>query len=350
MADVEFDDIGAGAEPVRPHRVLRFVHLTGALTSVALVLGLGYWGYRIAVRDISGVPVVRALEGPLRVAPDPAKAGGEVTLHQGLAVNAIPEAGMAEPVADQLALAPRAGDLAEEDLPGLLAPPPLAGAVAAAAPAAAGVVTPPPALPAASSAPVIEDPEQSVAETATGEDLEAALAAAAEIAADTATEIATEIVTDTATDPGAAPDPDTADPAQSEAEPVVNPAVARSLRPPPRPAGLERVAATATESTATPGPAAPPRVVDPASLKIGARLVQLGAYDSAEAAEADWTRIATQFGELMTGKGMVVQAAQSGGRSFWRLRAEGFEDDADARRFCAALQAENATCIPVVWR
>ena len=70
MADVEFDEIGAMAAPMRPHRVQRFVHLSGALVSVALVLGLGYWGYRIAVRDISGVPVVRALEGPLRMAPE----------------------------------------------------------------------------------------------------------------------------------------------------------------------------------------------------------------------------------------------------------------------------------------
>lgn len=340
MADVEFDEIGAMTAPMRPHRVQRFVHLAGALTSVALVLGLGYWGYRIAVRDISGVPVVRALEGPLREAP--AQPGGEITLHQGLAVNAIPEAGMAEPVADQLKLAPRAQDLAEDDLPGLLEAPQSAPVAPAVAPGAAGIVTPPPVLPATATAPAIEDPEQSVAETASGEDLDAVLAAATE----------TQLVDPAATAPAADPAPVTAeaDLSTPPAEPVVNPAVAKSLRPQPRPAALEQVAATSAESTAAPGPAAPPRVVDPATLKVGTRLVQFGAYDSAEAAEADWTRIATQFGELMAGKGMVVQSATSGGRAFWRLRAEGFEDDADARRFCAALQAENATCIPVVWR
>lgn len=343
MADVEFDEIGAMAAPMRPHRVQRFVHLAGALISVALVLGLGYWGYRIAVRDISGVPVVRALEGPLRMAPE--NPGGEITLHQGLAVNAIPEAGMAEPVADQLKLAPRAQDLAEDDLPGLLEAPQSAPPAPAVAPGAAGIVTPPPVLPATATAPAIEDPEQSVADTASGEDLDTVLASAAE----------TQLV-DPVAAPATAPAPDSvAEPAEADlsappAEPVVNPAVAKSLRPHPRPAALEQVAATAAESTAAPGPAAPPRVVDPATLKIGTRLVQFGAYDSAEAAEADWTRIATQFGELMAGKGMVVQSATSGGRAFWRLRAEGFEDDADARRFCAALQAENATCIPVVWR
>lgn len=339
MADVEFDEIGAMAAPMRPHRVQRFVHLSGALVSVALVLGLGYWGYRIAVRDISGVPVVRALEGPLRMAPE--NPGGEITLHQGLAVNAIPEAGMAQPVADQLALAPRAQELAEEDLPGLIEAPQAAPPTPAVAPGAAGIVTPPPVLPAAASVPAIEDPEQSVAETASGEDLETVLAAAAE----------TQLV-DPAVAPPAEPAAEAAvaDLSAPPAEPVVNPAVAKSLRPQPRPVSLEQVAATSTQSTAAPGPAAPPRVVDPATLKVGTRLVQFGAYDSAEAAEADWTRIATQFGELMAGKGMVVQSATSGGRTFWRLRAEGFEDDADARRFCAALQAENATCIPVVWR
>lgn len=341
MADVEFDEIGAMAAPMRPHRVQRFVHLAGALISVALVLGLGYWGYRIAVRDVSGVPVVRALEGPLRLAPE--NPGGEITLHQGLAVNAIPEAGMAEPVADQLALAPRSQDLAEEDLPGLLTAPQSAPVAPAVASGAAGIVTPPPVLPATASVPAMDDPEQSVADTASGEDLDTVLAAAAETRLVDPTAAAAPV-------PVAAAEPAVADLSATPTEPVVNPAVAKSLRPQPRPATLEQVAATSAESTAAPGPAGPPRVVDPATLKIGTRLVQFGAYDSAEAAEADWTRIASQFGELMAGKGMVVQSATSGGRAFWRLRAEGFEDDADARRFCAALQAENATCIPVVWR
>ena len=42
----------------------------GALTSVALVAGLGIWGYDLAMRDLNGVPVVAALEGPMRVAPE----------------------------------------------------------------------------------------------------------------------------------------------------------------------------------------------------------------------------------------------------------------------------------------
>ena len=52
----------------------------------------------------------------------------------------------------------------------------------------------------------------------------------------------------------------------------------------------------------------------------------------------------------MAGKGLVLQPAESGGRTFYRLRATGFEDEDDARRFCAAFVAQSATCIPVPQR
>jgi hypothetical protein len=88
--------------------------------------------------------------------------------------------------------------------------------------------------------------------------------------------------------------------------------------------------------------------VDPDSLAAGTRLVQLGAYESAEVARSEWERLSTRFDAYMDGKTRVVQRATSGGRVFYRLRAMGFEDISDARRFCAALMADNADCIPVV--
>ncbi len=36
---------------------------TGAIMSVALIGGLASWGYQLAMRDVTGVPVVRALAG-----------------------------------------------------------------------------------------------------------------------------------------------------------------------------------------------------------------------------------------------------------------------------------------------
>ena len=92
------------------------------------------------------------------------------------------------------------------------------------------------------------------------------------------------------------------------------------------------------------------RDVDPASLTVGTRVVQLGAYDSEEAARGEWDRFDAKFGAYMSGKGRMIQKANSGGRDFWRLRVVGFDDSSDARRFCAELLAQDAACIPVTVR
>ena len=89
----------------------------------------------------------------------------------------------------------------------------------------------------------------------------------------------------------------------------------------------------------------------PASAVLpGTNLVQLGAYDSPDVARQEWARLEARFESFLLGKQRVIQSAQGGGRTFYRLRAVGFADISDARRFCAALTAEGAGCIPVVAR
>ena len=58
MADVEFDDFGDGFAAGHAGRFGRAINLAGAACSVALIVGLGVWGYKLAVRDVqgSGVP------------------------------------------------------------------------------------------------------------------------------------------------------------------------------------------------------------------------------------------------------------------------------------------------------
>jgi hypothetical protein len=90
--------------------------------------------------------------------------------------------------------------------------------------------------------------------------------------------------------------------------------------------------------------------VDPASVPVGSRLVQLGAFPTEAEAIAEWDRIGGAFAEYMDGKRRLIQQAETGGTSFYRLRAVGFADLSDARRFCAVLVAGNASCIPVVAR
>ena len=96
-------------------------------------------------------------------------------------------------------------------------------------------------------------------------------------------------------------------------------------------------------------PRAAPEIAASA-LPSGTQLVQMGAFASADDARAQWSRLSGQLGPYLAGKAPVVQAASSGGRDFYRLRAAGFTDGADARRVCAVLSAEGMECVPVVVR
>lgn len=282
----------------------RMLNIGGGLLSIGLVLGLCYWGYQLIARDVSGVPVVRALEGPMRVQPD--NPGGQPADHQGLAVNEVAAGGAGGAPADQVVLAPRPVDLTEDDRP-------VARAEA--------------------SAPTGSAPR--------GEDgMEDEIAALVERLTENAQPLEQQTPTRLVTPET---DPDTLMPAAPQAEPspaiVTGPGVARSLRPQIRPKTLSRAA---------PAPAAPVELeVDPASLPDGTRLAQLGAFDSADIARSEWDRLSKKFDAYMGGKKRVIQQASSGGRTFYRLRAMGFDDLSDARRFCAVLVAAKADCIPV---
>ncbi|MEM8556131.1 MAG: SPOR domain-containing protein [Pseudomonadota bacterium] len=97
-------------------------------------------------------------------------------------------------------------------------------------------------------------------------------------------------------------------------------------------------------------PLALPVDLDPATLPSGTRLVQLGAYDSATTAQAQWDLISARFEPYFQNRQRVIQRANVGGRTFYRLRVHGFKNRAEADRFCAALQAQNTDCIPALVR
>lgn len=97
-----------------PSRVSHLINLFGAALSLALILGIGFWGYALIQRDVSGIPVVRALEGEMRVLPE--NPGGAIAPHTGLSVNEVAAQGAAGGPEDMLVLAPRGADLQIEDL------------------------------------------------------------------------------------------------------------------------------------------------------------------------------------------------------------------------------------------
>ncbi|MBS8228941.1 SPOR domain-containing protein [Vannielia litorea] len=319
--------------PGRGAAAAKAVNMAGAAMSLALIVGLGIWGYRIVVRDVTGVPVVAALDGPMRIAPeDP---GGEVADHTGLAVNDVAAEGEAADLPDEITLAPGPATLSEEDLP-------LAAMVqreVEAAEAAAEEVTP-------------------ASEAADGELVEREMAVAANLPDDVdpndpvAVALALAGQVSEGAEPlsggeaGAAPEP--VDPEKAKLAKL--PGVKRSLRPRLRPAGLEAPAPSAEAQKAAPVVPESAEVARAEAVPAGTRLVQLGAFESPEEAAQLWARLAGQFDSLMVEKSRLIMEAESGGKTFYRLRAQGFADLSDARRFCAALVAERAECIPVVAR
>ena len=90
--------------------------------------------------------------------------------------------------------------------------------------------------------------------------------------------------------------------------------------------------------------------IDPSTLAAGDMVVQLGAFDSPDAARREWDRLAAQYDGFFEGRGRVIMAASSGGQEFFRLRVAGFDGVDDARRFCTALLALGQACIPATIR
>jgi len=276
-------------DPEHVSAVTKATYLLGALMSLALVIGMVVWGVQTLTRDVSGIPVVRAAKGPVRVQPeDP---GGAKVRNQGFAVNDVAADGTAAAPADTLILAPEPLDLSFETVP------------------------------------VEAEAERAAPQTVESE--EDMMALAESIAADI--------------------EPlEQVQPAAMEApSATVTGGLGKSLRPKLRP-GL----AAAVEPSTPPVELASGAVrdVDAATIPVGTRLAQLGAFKTEEIARKEWTRLEVKFGDYLEGKERVIQKAESGGRTFYRLRAMGFADLGDARRFCSALVAERAECIPVVTR
>jgi hypothetical protein len=322
MADMNFERFEGSRRTsnraAEPRNLQPLVNLAGAVTSVALVLGLAIWGYKLAVRDVSGIPVVRALEGPMRVAP--AVPGGSVADNQGLAVNAIAAEGNAAAPADRLVLAPPSVELSLDDEAGLSSTAPIAAADQVDALMNDQTAADPAAL---------EDTSATgTNESAIDQALAAALSEGEDVSPDATV-------------------PDTVTGALDAAGVVV-----RSPRPLARPGS----AASATEaalsgiSTVEDVVSVASPEMQPSDVALGTRLVQLGAFDTADGARAEWTRLQGNFGDLMAGKAIIVQPATSGGQTFFRLRAFGFSDEDDSRRFCSALLSEDTACIPVTQR
>ena len=273
-----------------------YANIVGAVISLAVFVGIVTWGAKTVLRDSSGVPVVRALEGPARVAPeDP---GGLLVAHQGLTVNEVAGSQITVAADDPLQLAPRPINLQAEDQPIQ----PVVDRENATATAPAAVVLPEPEMDAAEAL-VIDE---------TAESLAAMLAAGTDTAP--VKEPASAVI-----------------PASAGGGPI------QSLRP------RLRTFAVFTRQT----PRVAPRNILAAQIVRGAPMAQLGAFGSAAIAEQAWADLSERHGDYLVGKPHVILQAAVGGGTIYRLRVHGFENQEEARRLCTALNRQNAECYSV---
>ena len=273
-----------------------YANIVGAVISLVVFVGIVTWGAKTVLRDSSGVPVVRALEGPARIAPeDP---GGLLVAHQGLTVNEVAGSQITGAADDPLQLAPRPINLQAEDQPIQ----PVVDRENATAIAPAAVVLPEPEMDAAEAL-VIDE---------TAESLAAMLAAGTDTAP--VKEPASAVI-----------------PASAGGGPI------QSLRPRLRPF------AVFTRQT----PRVAPRNILAAQIVRGAPMAQLGAFGSAAIAEQAWADLSERHGDYLVGKPHVILQAAVGGGTIYRLRVHGFENQEEARRLCTALNRQNAECYSV---
>lgn len=310
-----FTSVAGEGEPALIPQTLR--RATAAIAFLVLAGGMAYWAYSLGTRDASSVPVIRAMEGPARVQPeDP---GGLQAEHQGLEVNSV--------LGNTPAPTPRDTQVLEE-APALAAEDGPQGELISTAPSflAAQVQA---EIDAAEAARVAE-PEFA---EASGEATAAATGDAASGASDAAGQ------------EGEAAD---AAPAQAEAGVTVS---GPAVRPRSRPGTLASVGTSQAEAAPSQAEEAPSQAVsqarEVASLSPGARLVQLGAFDSPEITRQAWNTLVAQHGDLLGSKSLYVERTTANARVFYRLRVSGFSSSEETRVMCESLRARGVDCIPV---
>ncbi len=385
MADFGYEEVFDGgradlatlAEAKPPVGLKRLTNRAGAVFSIALILGMAVWGFQIAVRQARGVPLIQAQDGAMRIKPeDP---GGVQVAHQGLSVNNVAAEGEVAAPPERLMLAPRPVELSEDDVAGY-APMPASAVV----PSLTPTIPAPDAIedegtstaafegddtqieqePEVASEPVQASTSATVpilvASPASPESLapvasfDALMAAPPSAIAGPTPQPLLAVPALAVAGPDALPDtlPDAT--ATATAAATATPAaIATSIRPQHRPGKAGSTAAPDTAANASwddNSALATQLPLDAATIAKGTRLVQLGAYDDAAAASRDWAKLVGLYAVYFEGKRPVIQKAQSGGKTFFRLRALGFADEDAARRFCAVLLNDRAQCIPVLTR
>lgn len=289
--DYEFED-----EEPAPRRRL----LPAALAVIALLSfgSIAWYVYEIEFADSmnQAIPLIQADAGPIKTRP--AAPGGIEVPHQ-----------------DQLVLNQLAPDPDKPQVERLLPPPEVPKPPVAAAP--------PPVV----GAPELAPPD-APGSLAAADSQAAETQPTTEVAANGASEDAPSAEIQTGLAPAAGAEPQIAEPPPA---PVADPEP-KIAEPPPAP------------PAAVPAPSPPAQT---AALQSG-YLVQLASLKNKDLVGGEWLRLQQAFPSLLSGKKLVIQAADLGDRGiFHRVRAGYFPDQASAAAACEAFKAKDQACIVV---
>ena len=113
----------------------------------------------------------------------------------------------------------------------------------------------------------------------------------------------------------------------------------------PKPLPLKKV----VEAPKPVEPAPMPKKVVPPMPKAGGKYkLQLASVKDEGRAKAEWTRLLKKNNDLLGKLSMDIQRADLGQKGiFYRLRADGFPDKAEAANVCKALKARKVGCLVV---
>lgn len=345
MADMVHPEVDPGRVGVQP------AHWLGAGLAILLMAGVAFWGYQLIARDVSVIPVVRALEGPIKIVPE--TGGGRQAEHQGYAVNGVAGTGMAADAVDEVALAPTEVGLSQEDLPleQMSDITPVGRSDGARVEEYTYVSTSPEGLARTTALADQSAARSPVSAEAVSRSLEnLRLDAAGGNGGVDGVQVAT-IVTPAITLPAAAIS-DTIAGLKRSLRPIARPVSVRAAQSQPASSVASAVANEADATLAAVvasvvAPMVPDLDLDPNTLAAGVQLAQVGALDTPAIAQREWQRLAGRFGVLFSDKQRVIQPVENNGRTLYRLRVAGFDGLADARRFCAVIKAGRTDCIPV---
>ena len=136
----------------------------------------------------------------------------------------------------------------------------------------------------------------------------------------------------------------TPEPAKVETVEVKDSTVAVKATPAPvaKPVPVTKAPEPKPVVTPVPTPAAKPA---PATVSAGNYKIQLGAFGSDAEARQNWSKITAKHGDVVKGSPLIV-VADVNGKTYYRLRAIGFNTADDAKAACTKLVSRGQGCFP----